>query len=50
LLRSDQDLLVYRIVPSMRAPVAHTTRYSDPSPMICGVAVAAFRYTEVLGT
>ena len=33
LLRSDQDLPVYRVVPSMRAPVNHAARYAVTSPV-----------------
>jgi hypothetical protein len=32
-LRSDQDLPVYQVVPSVRAPVTHAARYNIISPI-----------------
>ncbi len=47
---NDQDLPVYWIVPSMRAPVSHTARSSVPSPLSAGDGVAAFRRNKALGS
>ena len=47
---SDLDLPVYRIVPSMRAPVTHAARYAVSSPLSTGDAVAAFGRNKALGT
>ena len=51
---NDQDLPVYWIVPSIRAPVKHAARYAAryavPSPKFTGDGVAAFRRNKALGT
>jgi len=47
---NDQDLPVYWIVPSMRAPVTHTARSAVPSPLSVGDDVAAFRRNKAFGT
>ena len=47
---NDQDLPVYWIVPSIRAPVKHAARYAVPSPKFTGNGVAAFRPNKALGT
>jgi hypothetical protein len=49
-VRSNQDLPVYWIVPSMRAPDTHAARYAANSPFFYADAVAAFEYPETLGT
>ena len=47
---NEQDLPVYRIVPSIRAPVSHAAKYAAPSPLPAGDGVAAFRRNKALGT
>ena len=50
LMGNDRDLPVYRIVPSMRAPVTHAARSAVPSPQSVGDGAAAFRRNKALGT
>jgi hypothetical protein len=47
---NDQDLPVYWIVPSIRAPVTHAARSAVPSPLSAGDGDAAFRRNKALGT
>ncbi len=50
LMGNDQDLPVYWIVPSIRAPVTHAARSAVPSPKFTGDGVAAFRRNKALGS
>ena len=50
LMGNDQDLPVYWIVPSMRAPVTHAARSAVPSPLSAGDDVAAFRRNKAFGS
>ena len=50
LMGNDQDLPVYWIVPSIRAPVTHAARSTVPSPRFTGDGVAAFRRNKALGS
>ena len=50
LMGNDRDLPVYRIAPSIRAPVTHAARSAVPSPLSAGDDVAAFRRNKAFGS